>query len=870
MERTPGREEVVRPSKPTSPVARSPAAEAFRLALLYSLVGILWIVGSDLVVPLVIPGWRQSPSWGLVEEWTFLLGSAVILYVLMHRSLDRVARARSAQVEVERGARLAEERFRAAFEGSAAPMAISTREGRFEAINRAFADFLGFERDEIVGRHFAAFTHPDERERDIAQVRERLREPGDIVQREKRYIRSDGSLAWGFVTATVVATNDGMRNFVQIQNLGAQKEAERYLAESEAFFRRIVQTIPVGIFYLDERGGVTFANATAQRMTGLPADVLEGVGWVQGIHPADRARVLAEWEKPLAAAEPFKGLGRYLHADGAVVWFEAESMPIRVDGKLVGQIAFALDTTERMRAEESLRENEARLRVSLEAGKHGLYDMDLRTGTTVVNDHYCRMLGYVPGTLQETVTKWRERLHPADRGAARQALEDCVAGRRPDYRMEYRQQTASGGWKWILSVGAVVEWDQEGRPRRLVGTHTDIDAQRRRERALRMRAGTNRVVTHAVTEPELFGEIASILVAEAGYRLVWIGVPARGPDRSVEPVAVAGEDAEYVQDIRVTWADEPAGRGPTGVALRTGEVRVASDLDELDAFAPWRAAAKEHGLRSSAAVPLIVGDKTVAVLNTYAPDAGAFDAEEVQLLSDIAQDVAHGLGALRSREQVRALATHQEELVEAERARVSQELHDELGQALTGLKLDIGWLRGRLSDRDGEVATRFDDMQQLVDGTVDTVRRIAAELRPGILDDLGLDAAIRWLVRDFGKRAGVAIHVEEAGRVPALDPGAAVAAFRIVQEALTNAARYAPGADITVRFGMERGRLQVSVRDEGPGFDPEALAAGGRRGLGLLGMRERARMHGGSLEVETAPARGTRVSLELPVAEREG
>jgi PAS domain S-box-containing protein len=869
LDRTLGYVGTDRSPKPTSPVARSPAAEAFRLALLYSLVGVLWIFGSDLVLPLLIPEWSLSVSWDPIEEWTFLLGSAVVLYVLIHRSLARLERARAAQVAVERAARLAEERFRAAFEGSAVPMAITTREGRFEAVNGAFADFLGFEREEIVGRHFAAFTHPDERERDIAQVRERLRAPGDILQREKRYVRSDGSFAWGFVTVTVVAAGDGTKTFVQVQNLGAQKEAERYLAESEAFFRRIVQTIPVGIFYLDEHGGVTFANATAQRMTGLPADVLEGVGWVQGIHPEDRARVLTEWEKPLADAEPFKGSGRYLHADGTVVWFEAETMPIRVDGKLVGQIGFALDTTERMHAEASLRENDARLRVSLEAGKHGLYDVDLPTGNTVVNDHYCRMLGYEPGTLQETVTKWRDRLHPADRASARQALEDYVLGKRTDYRVEYRQRTAAGGWKWILSVGAVVEWNHDGRPRRLVGTHTDIDAPRRRERALRLRAGTNRVVTHAATEQALLVEIADVLVAEAGYRLVWVGVPARGPDRSVEPVAVAGGDADYVHHIRVTWADEPAGRGPTGVALRTGEVQVASDLDAHGAFGPWQAAAKEHGLRSSAAVPLVVGDKAAAVLNIYSADAGSFDAEEVQLLSDLAGDVAHGLGALRSREQVRALATHQEEMVEAERARVSQELHDELGQALTGIKLDIGWLRGRLATGEGEVATRLEDMRQLVDGTVDTVRRIAAELRPGILDDLGLDAAIRWLVRDFGKRAGVEIRVEEAAELPVLDPGAAVAAFRIVQEALTNAARYAPGADITVRFGMEGGRLQVSVRDDGPGFDPEALDTSGRRGLGLLGMRERARMHGGSLEVETAPARGTRVSLELPVAERE-
>ena len=396
-----------------------------------------------------------------------------------------------------------------------------------------------------------------------------------------------------------------------------------------------------------------------------------------------------------------------------------------------------------------------------------------------------------------------------------------------------------------------------------MGTHTDIDAQRRRERALRLRAGTSGVLTHADTEQALLNEVARVMVAEGGYRLVWVGIPDRGPARLVTPVARAGEGLACVDEIRVTWADGPEGQGPTGAAVRTGEIQVASDLERDPAFGPWLAAAAEHGVQSSAAVPLIVGEKIAGVLNIYADEPGTFDEREIALLKDLGRDVAWGLGALRSREQVRALATHQEELVEAERARVSQELHDELGQALTGLKLDVAWLRTHLSDGEGEFATRLDDMRQLIDGTVDTVRRIASELRPGVLDDLGLEAALRWLVRDFGKRAGTSVDLNGT-TLPALDPGASVAAFRIVQEALTNAARYAPDASIVVRYGVAGERLQVAVQDDGPGFDPDALAASTRRGLGLLGMRERARMHRGTLEVRTAPGRGTTIVLELP------
>jgi PAS domain S-box-containing protein len=865
LERPAGSGAPNRLSKSLFAVTRSPATEASEIAILYLLVGILWIFGSDLVIPLFLPAWPRSLTWDVMEEWAFLVGSALLLFALVHRSLGRAERARKAQVAVEQAARLAEERFRTAFEGSAVPMAISGADGRFEAINPAFAAFLGVTQDVLVGRHFADVTHPNERERDIAAVREQLREVGDVVRREKRYVRADGSVVWGFVTATVVESAGETKHFIHIQNLEAQKEAERRLAESEAFFRRIVQETPVGIFYLDPGGGITFANAAAQRMTGRSADVLEGVGWVQAIHPEDRARVVAEWEGPLASAEPHRGSGRYLHSDGTVVWFEAETMPVKVGRDVIGQIAFVEDTTERHLSEASLRENEARLRVALRAGNHGWYDVDLEAGTAVVNDDYCRMLGFEPGAFRESITAWRDRLHPADRRAASQAFDDYVGGRRADYRVEYRQRTASGGWKSILSLGAIVERDVNGRPRRLVGTHTDIDAQRRRERALRLRAGTSGAVTHAATEQALLDEIARVAVTEGGYRLVWVGIPDRGPERLVRPVARAGEEAGYVDAVRVSWADEPQGQGPTGVAVRTGTVQVASDVARDHAFAPWLAAAREHGVRSSAAVPLIVDEQVAAVVNIYADEAGTFDAGEIALLQDLAREVAYGLGALRNREQIKALATHQEELVEAERARVSQELHDELGQALTGLKLDIAWLRDHLPEVRGECATRLDDMRQLVDGTVDTVRRISSELRPGVLDDLGLEAALRWLVRDFGKRAGATIRMDGI-TMPALDPSASVAAFHIVQEALTNAARYAPGAGIVVRYGVVGDRLRVAVEDDGPGFDPGTLAVGARRGLGLLGMRERARMHGGTLEVQAAPGLGTTISLELPTA----
>ena len=144
-----------------------------------------------------------------------------------------------------------------------------------------------------------------------------------------------------------------------------------------------------------------------------------------------------------------------------------------------------MDMTDRQRADEALRISEGLLRVAMQAGRHGLYDLDLRTGRAVVNDAYARMLGYDPATFVETNDAWRARLHPDDRDTVFGEFEAYVAGRRESFRVEFRQRTASGAWHWVLSVGEIVERDAEGAQVRMLGTHTDIQASKEVEEALR-------------------------------------------------------------------------------------------------------------------------------------------------------------------------------------------------------------------------------------------------------------------------------------------------------------------------------------------------------------------------------------------------
>ena len=218
--------------------------------------------------------------------------------------------------------------------------------------------------------------------------------------------------------------------------------------------------------------------------------------------------------------------------------------------------------------------------------------------------------------------------------------------------------------------------------------------------------------------------------------------------------------------------------------------------------------------------------------------------------------------ALRAPQRdLRELSARVLEAREEEKTRIARELHDELGQLLTALKLDLAWLRERLPA--GEPATKAAEMAEVLDRTVASTRRISADLRPLMLDDLGLADAASWLAEDFGKRAGVACHVTLPEELPALSKALATAVYRAIQESLTNIARHAQARRTWVIFSAENGHIHVEIEDDGRGIAAEDLAKA--RSLGLKGMRERVTYFGGSLDVARAPRGGTRLRAQVPV-----
>ena len=234
----------------------------------------------------------------------------------------------------------------------------------------------------------------------------------------------------------------------------------------------------------------------------------------------------------------------------------------------------------------------------------------------------------------------------------------------------------------------------------------------------------------------------------------------------------------------------------------------------------------------------------------------------VGFLTDITERQQAQEDRQRSFEQLRALAARLQSVREEERKRLAREIHDQLGQALTAIKLDISLLVRALPAENGSLSRMPSPLLQLVDETIERVRRISTELRPGMLDDLGLAATVEWAAEEFGARTGTRCLLDLLPEQCAIDSETATAVFRIFQETLTNVARHANASEVKVRLADEDGDLMLEVHDNGRGIGADELSSG--KSLGILGMRERALLLGGTLSITGGPGKGTTVRVRIP------
>jgi PAS domain S-box-containing protein len=218
-----------------------------------------------------------------------------------------------------------------------------------------------------------------------------------------------------------------------------------------------------------------------------------------------------------------------------------------------------------------------------------------------------------------------------------------------------------------------------------------------------------------------------------------------------------------------------------------------------------------------------------------------------------------------SYQQIRRLTAYLQKVREDERAHIAREIHDELGQQLTVMKMDISWMKKKIKSGDIEaVPTKMDELQEILDGTVSSVRRIATDLRPSLLDDIGLIAAIEWEVDMFSKRTGIKVNLSKPDLPIVLPNEYVTGLFRILQESLTNIIRHAAASQLDIHLKNQNNEFILYIEDNGKGFDMNTVA--GKKTLGLLGMKERSAMMQGIFTINSEPLKGTKLEVRVPLS----
>jgi PAS domain S-box-containing protein len=328
-------------------------------------------------------------------------------------------------------------------------------------------------------------------------------------------------------------------------------------------------------------------------------------------------------------------------------------------------------------------------------------------------------------------------------------------------------------------------------------------------------------------------------------------------ENAMDAILIADNEARYVDA-------NPAACALMGMPR---EVLLGASLEELirpearsAARSQW-AKFLEEG-RQEGVFELIPADGTVRQVE-FRARAHFLPNLHLSVLRDITERTRTEEELLESHRQLRELSNHLQGVREEERARIAREVHDELGQALTGLKLEIAAIVQRLSARNRTLIPRLRSMSDVVDGTIQSVRRISTELRPVILDELGLVPAIEWFAAGWQRRTGIACGVSVTQPEEYLPPDISVALFRIVQEALTNVVRHAEATQVSLELHQTANSLTLTIRDDGTGIGAERIRD--RKSVGLSGMRERAAALGGELTISTASGQGTTIMVSIPL-----
>ncbi len=709
--------------------------------------------------------------------------------------------------------------------------------------NLTTATLLGLPRDRLIGKVFPAFLLPAEAD-NYYLLCQRVFASKSVQSNEFCIQQSGGHVTWANVQAIEATGTDGLVVIrMVISDITERKHAEAALQASTQLRHAILDSVPLQIAVLDDTGTIVAVNqrwrefaqdngiptGETARNTSIGTNYLTVCQAASGNESHDAMQAHAGILNVIHGAEPNFYLEYACHSPTRQRWFALAVTPLRVGNHAV--VVTHTDITQRRLLELAASDaSEKKFRLVADNTSDGIVVFGADRHITYVSPAYVKQLGYEDESelLKLSPEMVFALVHPEDREVMLASIVHAINDKHSDDMYTYRSRHRLGQYVW-REANAKYQYDGLGNFAGACVVVRDITQRRRAQEAMRIAAAA-------------FETQDAILITDANSVIV----------RANQAFTrTTGYTAEEVM-------------GLTPHFLRSG--RHDQDFyrqawDTVGRTGGWQGEVWDRHQDGSVWPKLLTITAVIGVDGVVSHYVGSyFDLSERKRVEDDMQNMNRELS--QSRQQLRRLVALNETTLEHEKRHIAREIHDELGQVLTALRMDLSLAAIRHARRVPQLLDDLNGMKAQVDRAIHGVRHVATSLRPVALD-MGLVPAIEWLCRDFGPHGGVECQLKAPDDTITLDASRSVVVFRIVQESLTNIHKYAQASHVIVALACCGNELSVEVRDNGIGFDMAAVAQRGT--LGLLGMRERVLALAGCVEVDSQPGQGTVIHVVIPL-----
>lgn len=627
-------------------------------------------------------------------------------------------------------------------------------------------------------------------------------------------------------------------------------DIESELKKSEERYRDLVEKAEIAIVIDDKEGNFIYFNQKFADLFGFTMAQMKKQSIQTLVHPDDVERVMDIHRKRILGQRPESRYEfRAIRKDGSTIYLELDAVRILEGDEVTGTRSYIWDITPRRRAEEAFRESENKYRILVENANE-LIAVAQDDTLKFLNAKVFDITGY---DSKELINKnFSKFLHPDDRQRVMDYAKNRSQGKEVPQYYTCRIIDKEGRIRWLRSSAVVINWDNKPASLAFVSDVTEL---KQTEEAL-------------IESKKKYKSLYSMM------RLMCDNVPDLIWAKDLKKKYVFTNKAICEKLLNAKDTDEPIGKTHMYFANRErknhpenpqyhtfAEICEKSDNVVMKSKKPQRF--DEFG--NVKGKHLFLNVHKVPFLNEQGNMIGTVgcgrDVTKEKMLEEERKRVNEEL--VNSREVLRNLSTHLQTVREEERTHISREIHDELGQALTALKMDLYWLNSKLPTDQKSLIKKTKSMLQLLDKTIQSVKRISTDLRPGLLDDLGLVAAIEWQTGEFQNRTGIKCKFSFNSDDIVIDQDMATALFRIFQESLTNVARHAKASSVQVNLKCDNNNIMLQVKDNGIGITEAQISDA--RSFGLIGMRERVHPFGGKVVIQAKKDKGTTLSVTIPM-----